>query len=120
IPGMLIGALIGCILGIFIGWAPRGGTVERTGIFLATILRGVPSFVLAIFMLMIFSSWLRWFPGFGIGELGPGPGFSRYFTASFFYHLALPVFAVAIFFIPENLLLMRAGVVENRREDYIE
>jgi peptide/nickel transport system permease protein len=120
IPGMLVGAVIGCALGILVGWVKRGSAIERAGIFLATILRGVPSFVLAIFMLMIFSSLLRWFPGFGIGELGPGPGFSRYFTGSFFYHLALPAIAVAIFFIPENLLLMRSGVVENRREDYIE
>jgi peptide/nickel transport system permease protein len=27
---------------------------------------------------------------------------------------------VVIYFLPENLLLMRSGVVENRTEDYIE
>jgi peptide/nickel transport system permease protein len=120
IPGILLGAFIGCALGIRVGWARRGSATERGGIFLATIIRGVPSFVLGIFMLAVFSSWLRWFPGFGMGELGLDAGFSRYFTASFFNHLVLPVATLAIFFIPENLLLMRSGVVENRGEDYIE
>lgn len=120
IPGMLIGAFIGCFLGIVVGWVRRGSATERAGIFLATIVRGVPSFVLGIFMLMIFSTWLRWFPGFGIGTLGEGTGFSRYFTWSFFNHLVLPTATLAIFFLPENLLLMRSGVVENRGEDYLE
>ena len=120
VPGMLVGALFGCALGIVVGWVRRGSAAERAGIFLATIVRGVPSFVLGIFMLMVFSSWLRWLPGFGIGELGEGAGISRYFTWSFFNHLVLPAGALALFFIPENLLLMRAGVVENRGEDYLE
>jgi peptide/nickel transport system permease protein len=120
IPGMLLGAAIGCALGVLVGWARRGGATERAGIFLATIVRGTPDFVLGILLLMIFSSFLGWFPGFGIGELGEGSGFSRYLTWSFFLHLALPVLALTIFFIPENLLLMRAGVVENREEDYID
>ncbi|MPZ59899.1 MAG: ABC transporter permease subunit [Propionibacteriales bacterium] len=118
VPGMLLGALIGCGLGVVVGWARRGGPVERAGIFLATFVRGVPSFVLGIFILMVFSTWLGWFPGFGIGELGDG--FTRYFTWSFLAHLILPVMTLAIFFLPENLLLMRTGVVENRGEDYLE
>jgi len=120
VPGMLLGALVGCALGIRVGWARRGSATERAGIFLATIIRGVPSFVLGIFMLAIFSTWLRWLPGFGMGQLGLTDDFGRYFTSSFFLHLVLPVATLAIFFIPENLLLMRSGVVENRGEDYIE
>jgi peptide/nickel transport system permease protein len=120
IPGILVGAFIGCALGIVVGWARRGSATERAGIFLATIVRGVPSFVLGILILMVFSSWLRWFPGFGIGQLGSGGGISQYFTWSFFMHLVLPAATLAIFFIPENLLLMRTGIVESRGEDYLE
>ena len=120
IPGMLLGAAIGCALGVVVGWARRGSATERAGVFLATIVRGIPSFVLGIIMLMIFSTWLRWLPGFGIGELGEGTGLGRYLTWSFLSHLILPVVTLAIFFIPENLLLMRTGVVENRNEDYLE
>ena len=31
-----------------LGRAPRGGRLERTGIFIATIIRGTPSFVIGI------------------------------------------------------------------------
>lgn len=120
VPGMLLGSAIGVALGVAVGWARRGGIGERAGIFLATVVRGTPDFVLGILVLMLFSSFLGWFPAFGIGELGEGSGFTRYFTWSFFLHLALPVIALTIYFIPENLLLMRAGVVENRDEDYVD
>lgn len=118
VPGMLLGAALGSALGVVVGWARRGGPVERAGILLATVVRGVPSFVLGIVMLMIFSTWLDLFPGFGMGDLGEG--LTKYFTWSFLVHLTLPVVTLAIFFLPENLLLMRAGIVENRGEDYLE
>lgn len=119
VPGMLLGAGIGCVLGAVVGSARRGSRLERAGIFLATTVRGAPSFVLGIFMLMIFSTWLGWLPGFGIGEVS-GSGIGRYLSWSFFLHLVLPVATLTIYFIPENLLLMRTGVLENRSEDYLE
>ena len=120
VPGMLVGAFIGVIIGVIVGWARRGSLLERTGIFLATGVRGVPQFVLAIGMLMVFSAWLGWFPGFGMGELREGNLLTRHFTSSFFWHLALPVATFAIWILPENMLLMRAGVVETRGEDFLE
>ena len=120
IPGLLLGALIGAGLGMVVGWSKRGGRVENTGIFIATIARGTPSFIVGIALLAIFSSWLGWFPAFGMGDPGDAVGFERYVTLEFLHHLFLPLLAVVIFFLPENLLLMRSGVVESRTEDYIE
>jgi peptide/nickel transport system permease protein len=120
VPGLLLGALIGASLGMVVGWARRGGPVERGGILIATVIRGTPSFIIGIALLVVFSSWLGWFPGFGMGGTGGTEGFSRFLRWEFFHHLALPLLAVIIYFIPENLLLMRSGVVENRTEDYIE
>lgn len=120
VPGTVVGAIVGTFLGGLIGWARRGSGVERAGILVATGVRGVPQFVLSIVMLMIFSAWLGWFPGHGMGEAGEMSGFGRYFTATFFHHLALPVVTFAIFILPENLLLMRTGVVEIRGEDFLE
>jgi ABC-type dipeptide/oligopeptide/nickel transport systems, permease components len=120
VPGLLLGAALGAVIGTAVGWARRGGKLERSGIFLATVIRGVPNFVIGIALLTIFSSTLGWFPGFGMGDPGQTVGFARYFTLDFLHHLALPLIAVIIYFLPENLLLMRSGVVENRTEDYIE
>ncbi|TYB89080.1 ABC transporter permease [Oceaniovalibus sp. ACAM 378] len=120
VPGLLLGAVIGSGLGMIVGWAPRGGKVERSGILLATIIRGAPSFVVGIMLLAIFSSWLNWVPGYGMGDPQGATGLMRYLNWDFAHHLILPLCAVIIFFIPENLLLMRSGVVEARTEDYIE
>lgn len=120
VPGLLLGAIIGATLGMYIGWAKRGGSVERGGILLATFIRGTPSFVFGIAILAIFSSWLGWFPGYGMGDARGTEGLARFLNWEFLHHLILPLAVITIYFIPENLLLMRSGVVENRTEDYIE
>ena len=120
VPGLLLGALIGAFLGTVVGWSRRGGKVERAGILVATVARGTPSFVIGIALLAFFSSYLGWFPSHGMGDPGDAEGFTRYLQLEFLHHLILPLLAVIIFFLPENLLLMRSGVVENRTEDYIE
>lgn len=120
VPGLLLGAVIGAALGMIVGWSRRGGAVERGGILIATFIRGTPSFIIGIALLAIFSSWLGWLPGFGMGDAGGETGLARFLRWEFLLHLALPLLAVVIYFIPENMLLMRSGVVENRTEDYIE
>jgi peptide/nickel transport system permease protein len=120
VPGLLLGAMIGASLGMVVGWARRGGAVERGGILVATVIRGTPSFIIGIALLAVFSSWLGWLPGFGMGDSGGETGLARYLRWEFLMHLILPLAAVVIYFLPENLLLMRSGVVENRTEDYIE
>ena len=110
VPGLLLGAAIGAAIGTAVGWARRGGKLERSGIFLATVIRGVPNFVIGIALLTVFSSTLGWFPGFGMGDPGETTGFARYLTLDFLHHLTLPLVAVIIYFLPENLLLMRSGV----------
>jgi peptide/nickel transport system permease protein len=121
IPGVLIGSVFGAASGIRVGWAKRGGPLERTGILGATLIRGTPTFVMGIFLLFIFSQWLGWLPGFGMSSPGAAQaGFARFLSWDFVRHAILPIATVSIFFIPENLLLMRAGILENRNEDYIE
>lgn len=121
IPGLLLGSTIGVFLGTVGGWARRGSFTERGSVVLATIIRGIPSFVLGLMLLWVFSAALGWFPYFGMRDPGTADvGLSRYLSFDFLHHLALPVIAVAIHFVPENLLLMRSGIIENRGEDYLE
>jgi peptide/nickel transport system permease protein len=122
LPGLLLGAVVGSMLGMWVGWARRGGRGEYAGIILATVIRGTPSFVIAILALMMFSGVLNLLPGFGMRSPGAAPVglIDTYFDLDFLRHLVLPVGVVALTFIPENLLLMRSGVVEARGEDYLE
>ncbi|WBU63545.1 ABC transporter permease [Paracoccus aerodenitrificans] len=120
VPGLALSALLGSGLGLLVGWSKRGGRIERGGILFATVIRGTPSFVIGISLLALFSSALGWFPGFGMGDTGGVEGFQRYLNWTFVHHLVLPLFAVILYFLPENVLLMRSGVIEARTEDYIE
>lgn len=122
IPGLLLGATFGSLLGMFVGWSRRGGAIERLGILLATVIRGAPPFVTGILALMVFSGFFDLLPGFGMRTPGANPsGFAAtYLNSDFLQHLILPVAVVALTFIPENLLLMRTGVLEARGEDYLE
>ena len=122
LPGLLLGAALGSLIGMFVGWARRGGPLEHAGIMLATVIRGAPSFVTAILALMVFSGMWNLLPGFGMRSPGQNPeGFvATYFSLDFLKHLILPVGVVALTFMPENLLLMRTGVLEARGEDYLE
>jgi peptide/nickel transport system permease protein len=122
IPGLLLGAMVGALLGMFVGWSRRGGAIERMGILLATVIRGAPAFVTGILALMVFSGIFDLLPGFGMRIPGTNPsGFAEtYLNSDFLQHLILPVAVVALTFIPENLLLMRTGVLEARGEDYLE
>lgn len=119
IPGMVLGALLGGAMGVVMGWAKPGGWIDRVGTVFTTVSRGVPIFVVGILLLMVFSTGLGWLPGFGMGDLS-GEGIARYMSWDFVLHAILPVVTIAFYFFPENLLLMRSGVLENRRQDYIE
>jgi len=116
IPGLLLGATFGSVLGMFVGWSRRGGAIDGLGILLA------PPFVTGILALMVFSGFFDLLPGFGMRTPGANPsGFAAtYLNGDFLQHLILPVAVVALTFIPENLLLMRTGVLEARGEDYLE
>jgi oligopeptide transport system permease protein len=75
-----------------------------TGISLLGI--ATPSFVLAIILVVVFSVWLRWLPGVGIGWKGPDTW-------------VLPVVALSGYQIAQIARYTRASMLEVTRKDYI-
>lgn len=120
LPAIVLGALLGSVLGAMAGWSRRGGAFERGSVIVATLIRGTPAFVIGVIVLQIFSSMLGWFPAFGMTSVLFGGADQSYFSLDFLWHAVLPIMTLAIFFIPENFLLMRSGVLQARREDYIQ
>ena len=55
----IIAVIIGFPLGVIAG-LNQNSWADTTSLFLATIFYGVPNFVLAIFLIIIFGSWLGW------------------------------------------------------------
>jgi peptide/nickel transport system permease protein len=81
---------------------------------LATIGYALPSFVLGVLLLYIFSIKLNLFPSFGRQSLGQDGDFG-----DFLWHLFLPVMALAIQQIAGWSRYMRSSMLEVLQQDYV-
>lgn len=94
-------------LGIPLGcWAAvqRGGFADRiVGVFSVAVI-AVPSFVVAIYALLIFAVTLRWLPAIGAGEPGN--------LGDQLVHLILPSLAVGIGWVGYIARMVRASMLE--------
>lgn len=107
--------------GTYLGWK-RGTLVERIGTYVPLSFRALPHFVLGLFLLMVFSYTLGWFPTGGMGPIGDGdPSVAERLTSPTFYRYAALPFATALLhYLGDPLLLMRGNVVAERNEAYVE
>ena len=68
---ILIGIPLGCLSAMY-----PGSLLDRVTAVLSVSVIAVPAFVIAVYALLIFSIWLRWFPAIGAGDELPRPGLS--------------------------------------------
>lgn len=71
----------------------------------------VPSFVVALYSLLVFAVWLNWLPAIGAGEPGD--------VAAQLRALILPSFAVGLGWVGYVSRLIRAAMIEAMGEDYV-
>ena len=71
----------------------------------------VPSFVVALYTLLLFAVWLRWLPAIGAGEPGDLGDQLR--------HLILPAFAIGLGWVGYLARLVRASMLEVMGEPFI-
>ncbi|MCX7287504.1 MAG: ABC transporter permease [Rhodobacterales bacterium] len=96
---LIMGILLGCAAVVW-----RDTAVDRILGVLSVSLISVPSFVIAIYGLIIFAVWLNWLPAIGAGEAGDIPSQLR--------ALILPAFAVGIGWVGYLARLIRASMLE--------
>ncbi|WP_159587772.1 ABC transporter permease [Chelativorans xinjiangense] len=102
--------LIGIPLGCFSAAHPNSWIDRLTGVIsIATIT--IPSFVVSIYSLLIFSVTLRWFPVIGAGEAGD--------LGDQLWHLVLPAFAVGLGWVGYLARMVRASMLEVLGETHI-
>ncbi|CAM5387513.1 ABC transporter permease [Mycolicibacterium aubagnense] len=108
---------LGSALGIYAGARP-GSFRDR---FLSTAslaLYAVPGFWLALVLVIVFAVDLRWFPISGFETIASGKtGFAR--AADIAHHLVLPVTSLGVIYLALYLRMMRAGMAEVWRLDFI-
>ena len=101
-----LGIPLGCYSAI-----RRGSTIDKlTGIFSVGTIT-IPSFVVALYSLLIFAVYLKWLPAIGAGRDGD--------LLDQLQHLILPSFAVGLGWVGYLARLVRASMLEILGENHI-
>jgi len=116
----ILALLVGIPMGVYA--ALKRGTFSSQ-VFMALSLLGVslPTFLIGILLILVFSVTLGWFPSFGRGEVVQlGWWSTGLLTAKGWHHLVLPAVTLAIFQLTLIMRLVRAEMLEVLRTDYIK
>ena len=103
---LLLGVALGCVAVIW-----RGTLTDRLLGVLSVSLISVPSFVIAIYALVIFAVWLKWLPAVGAGNPGDFPSQAK--------AVILPAFALGIGWVGYLARLVRASLLEVMQAGHI-
>lgn len=102
----LIGIPLGCFAALY-----RGSLADRVVGILSVSSIALPSFVIAIYGLLLFSVKLGWFPTIGAGDRGAP--FDQ------LYHLVLPSLAVGLGWVGYLARMVRASMLEVLSENHV-
>ena len=119
------GLMISFLLGVTIGTAQaywRGSAFDNVKTAIASILYGIPDYIIALLLLIVGGVQLRLFQiGELCGALDPGirPGLTFEFFASAFKHAMLPVLTYVLASVGGWMLTMKSSTLATLGEDYI-
>lgn len=103
---LLVGIPLGCMSAIY-----RNGIIDRIAGILSVSCIAIPTFVVALYSVLIFAVWLKWLPAIGAGD-GETLG-------SYVRHLILPAFAVGLGWVGYLARLVRASMLEVMSENHV-
>ena len=106
---MALALLLGAPLGVYAATHP-GSALDQLAAALSVAAIAIPSYVVAIFLLLVFALELEWLPALGVGDGGLGSALS---------HMVLPAVALAVGWIGYLARLMRASLLETLGEPFI-
>ncbi len=120
IAAALIALVVGVPLGVYTA-LKRHGKISQA--LLAFSLFGVslPTFLIGILLILIFSVQLGWLPSYGRGDtIRLGWWSTGLLTASGWHHLILPAVTLSLFQVALVMRLVRSEMLEVLRADYIK
>ncbi|HMS27458.1 MAG TPA: ABC transporter permease [Burkholderiaceae bacterium] len=120
----LAAAVLALIIGVPMGVyaALRRGTFVTQSMMTISLLGvSLPTFLIGILLILVFSVWLGWLPSFGRGETVQIAWWSTgLLTWDGLKHLILPAITLTIFQLTLIMRLVRAEMLEVLRTDYIK
>ncbi|MBL8674048.1 MAG: ABC transporter permease, partial [Rhodospirillales bacterium] len=116
----LISLFVGVPLGVYTG-IHRYGALSRVFLTFSLIGISLPTFLIGILLILIFSVHLGWLPSFGRGQVTNIGGWTTgLLTASGLKSLILPAITLGLFQTTLIMRLVRAEMLEVLRTDYIK
>ncbi|WP_213953068.1 MULTISPECIES: ABC transporter permease [unclassified Variovorax] len=116
----LLALAVGLPMGVYAALR-RGSVGSQTVMALSLLGVSLPTFLIGILLILVFSVWLGWLPSFGRGEVVKlGWWSSGLFTRDGWSHLVLPTVTLAIFQLTLIMRLVRSEMLEVLRTDYIK
>lgn len=116
---MLIAVGLGVPMGIWAALKPEG-FLTQVMLTLSVVGVALPTFLIGIVLILVFSVWLGWLPSFGRESVTVSGGWSTgLFTTSGLRSLFLPALTLGLFQMTLILRLVRAEMMEIMRSDYI-
>ena len=116
----LLALLVGVPLGVYAALR-RGSFLSQLAMTLSLLGVSLPTFLIGILLILVFSVILKWLPSFGRGEVVQlGAWSTGFLSADGWRHLILPGVTLAIFQLTLIMRLVRAEMLEVLRTDYIK
>lgn len=115
---MIIAVMLGAIMGAYGGWH-RGGRVEQMILGGAIAFSALPSFWLALLLLLVFAFYIPLFPLYGMLDPGIQPSWSLEFVGNLSQHAFLPLVSMTLAGIIGYAVLVRSSMVEVIGSDYV-
>ena len=120
IVAALLALLIGLPMGVYAALR-RGSFMSQSLMALSLLGVSLPTFLIGILLILVFSVWLGWLPSFGRGDTVNLWGWSTgLLTRDGWVHLILPSITLAIFQLTLIMRLVRSEMLEVLRTDYIK
>jgi len=120
----LVAAVIALVVGIPLGVyaALRRGTMLSQSMMTLSLLGvSLPTFLIGILLILLFSVTLKWLPSFGRGDvIALGSWSTGLLTVDGWKHLVMPAVTLSVFQLALILRLVRAEMLEVLRTDYIK
>ncbi|MER8722566.1 ABC transporter permease [Mesorhizobium sp. M0999] len=114
----LFAIVFGVMLGLYAGWR-RGGAIDNVATGTSLALYSTPVFWLGMLMVLVFSTTLGWFPGYGAYSPTGGAGGALSWLADRLRHLVLPAATLALGLAGQYVLVARAAMSDVVTEDYM-
>ncbi|RQO62647.1 ABC transporter permease [Paucibacter sp. KBW04] len=116
----LIALGVGIPLGVFAALR-RGKASSQMLMMLSLLGVSLPTFLIGILLILVFSVWLKWLPSFGRGDVAAfGSWTTGLLTADGLRHVLLPAITLSVFQLTLIMRLVRSEMLEVLRTDYIK